>query len=57
VTFGGTTTFSTKTGGEVQEQEKSKLLYCHWTHISRFLAAHIFVLFFFPVCIVEDLLH
>ena len=39
VTFGGTTTFSTKTGGEVQEQEKSKLLYCHWTHISRFLAA------------------
>ena len=41
VTFGGTTEiFSTKTGGEVQEkQEKSKLLYCHWTHISRFLAA------------------
>ena len=41
VTFGGTTEiFSTKTGGEVQEkQEKSKLLYCQWTHISRFLGA------------------
>ena len=40
VTFGGTTEiFSTKTRGEVQEEEKSRLLYCHWTHISRFLAA------------------
>ena len=48
VTFGGTTEiFSTKTGGEVQEQEKPKLLYCHWTHISRFLAAWCIFLFYF----------
>ena len=59
VTFGGTTTFSTKNrrGGAGTGKIQAALLPLD-TYLTFFGGvAHIFVLFFFPVCNVEGLLH